>query len=793
MSGTKRTFGRRLDTGRPTPASAPVIALPGNANPPMPIPTVGMPSDPGVDSARSRTLMRERLFQEVLDVVPLKELYGMDPEQARTELGDVSRTLIGRGTAYNVDMVEAESLIQEIINDILGLGPLESLIQRDDIADIMVCGPNKIFIEVKGRLELTPIRFRTEEQLRNVASRIVQAVGRRVDESSPICDARLKDGSRVAIVIPPIALDGTCITIRKFRKDKLQLSDLVKYGSISPHGAKLLEIISACRLNVLVSGGTGSGKAQPYDSMLRTPTGWKQMGDAKLGDILLAPDGALMSITGVFPQGEKDIFRLTFEDGRTAECCDDHLWKVWTRMLVWNSSKKCQEYVMGWRIVPLSEMKEWFERKSSMWAETAVPLVSPMAMEFPSNTLPIEPYALAALVKASPQHCPEHIGDVRGLEAFELPQAMNTGHQLNGLRASLEEMGLWNKEAHEKFIPLAYKNGSIAQRVALIKGFMDTDSFADELGSTITTTSKQLAEDIQEICWSLGAIASITEMTSDMEHVSYHLHIRHLSLEHPTGYTKREAPLKLGVKSIEYVGRKHAQCIAVDHPDHLYTTNGYVVTHNTTLLNVLTRFIDPDESIITCEDAAELQLQQPNVRRWETRPANLEGKGEIAMAALVKASLRHRPERIIIGEVRGPEAFDLLQAMNTGHDGSAGTVHSNSPREAVSRLESLIAMGGFNLPAKQVREQIANSIDVVIQASRLRDGSRKITSITEITGMEGDTPLLQELMKIEYTETKDGRLETRHVMTGVRPKFWDKARYYGMEKELLEVIEGKKR
>lgn len=206
----------------------------------------------------------------------------------------------------------------------------------------------------------------------------------------------------------------------------------------------------------------------------------------------------------------------------------------------------------------------------------------------------------------------------------------------------------------------------------------------------------------------------------------------------------------------------------------------------------MTRYIDTEESIITCEDAAELQLQQPNVRRWESRPPNLEGKGEVPMAQLVKASLRHRPERIIIGEVRGPEAFDLLQAMNTGHDGSAGTIHANNPREAISRMESLIAMGGFNIPSRQIREMIVSSIDIIIQASRLRDGSRKITHITEVIGMEGDTPILQDLMiLVNEGEDAKGNLITRHEMTGVRPKFWEKAKYAGLEEELMRAMENK--
>ncbi len=210
----------------------------------------------------------------------------------------------------------------------------------------------------------------------------------------------------------------------------------------------------------------------------------------------------------------------------------------------------------------------------------------------------------------------------------------------------------------------------------------------------------------------------------------------------------------------------------------------------TTLLNCLTRYIEADESIITCEDAAELQLQQPNVRRWETRPTNSEGKGEIKMEELVKAALRHRPDRIIIGEVRGPEAFDLLQAMNTGHDGSMGTVHSNSPREAVSRFSSLIAMGGKGLPAKQVLEQIGSSIDIIVQASRMRDGSRKITQISELCGLEEDTVIIQDLMVLETDISPSGHVSYVHRVSGVPPRrFMDKARQAGREKELVRAME----
>jgi pilus assembly protein CpaF len=209
------------------------------------------------------------------------------------------------------------------------------------------------------------------------------------------------------------------------------------------------------------------------------------------------------------------------------------------------------------------------------------------------------------------------------------------------------------------------------------------------------------------------------------------------------------------------------------------------------LLNCLTRYIDADERIITCEDAAELQLQQPHVVRLETRPPNLEGEGQVTMRDLVKNCLRMRPERIIVGEVRGPESFDLLQAMNTGHDGSMGTLHANSPREALSRIESMITMGGYSLPSRTIREMICGSIDVIVQAARLRDGTRKITHITEVVGMEGDVIITQDLFVYEMTgEDAHGNLTGQHRSTGIgRPRFWDRARYYGEDARLAAALD----
>jgi pilus assembly protein CpaF len=471
-------FGKRPGAGeapppRPKPA-APAAAKTAATPPPALKPRGEMPPAPPPITVDNRSEqyyeIKTTIFNALIDTIDLAQLAQLDAESAREEIRDIVNEIIAIKNVV-MSIAEQEQLLGDICNDVLGYGPLEPLLARDDIADIMVNGAERVFIEVAGKVQLTNIRFRDNAQLMNICQRIVSQIGRRVDESSPICDARLPDGSRVNVIAPPLSIDGPTLTIRKFKKDKLKMADLIRFGSISPEGGKVLDIIGNCRCNVLISGGTGSGK--------------------------------------------------------------------------------------------------------------------------------------------------------------------------------------------------------------------------------------------------------------------------------------------------------------------------------TTLLNMMTAFIDLDERVITCEDAAELQLQQPHVVRLETRPPNLEGSGEITMRDLVKNCLRMRPERIIVGEVRGPEAFDLLQAMNTGHDGSMGTLHANTPREALQRIESMITMGGYNLPSKTIREMVTGAIDVIVQAARLRDGSRRITHITEVIGLEGDVVITQDLFLYEITgEDESGRVKGRHVSTGIsRPAFWERARYYNREKELLEALE----
>jgi pilus assembly protein CpaF len=484
MFGKRPTFGGGAVAGSmasvPPPAVVAAVARVAEAPPSSSATSSIIGSKPVAPAPISRKseeyyLTKATVFGALIEAIDLSQLSKLDNESAREEIRDIVGEII---TLKNLVMSisEQEEMLDDICNDVLGFGPLEPLLARDDIADIMVNGPEKTYIEVAGKIQLTNIRFRDGAQLMNICQRIVSQVGRRVDEASPICDARLLDGSRVNVIAPPLAIDGAALTIRKFKKDKLTLDQLMRFGSISPEGAEILKIIGKVRCNVVISGGTGSGK--------------------------------------------------------------------------------------------------------------------------------------------------------------------------------------------------------------------------------------------------------------------------------------------------------------------------------TTLLNCLTNFIEDDERVITCEDAAELQLQQPHVVRLETRPPNLEGQGTVTMRDLIKNCLRMRPERIIVGEVRGPEAFDLLQAMNTGHDGSMGTLHANTPREALSRIESMITMGGFSLPSKTIREMMTSSIDVIVQAARLRDGSRRITHITEVMGMEGEVIVTQDLMTYNIEgEDANGKLIGKHRSTGIgRPRFWDRARYYGVEKQLaaaLDAAEGK--
>lgn len=406
---------------------------------------------PSADRSASFRALRASLHTQLLDEIDLKAMGQMPDDQVRVELKKATEAMIVE-SGVAVSSKERDILVAEIQDEVLGLGPLESLLADERVSDILVNGHDNVYVERAGLLEKTNVRFDSDKHLLKIIDRIVSRVGRRIDESSPMVDARLSDGSRVNAIIPPLALDGPLLSIRRFGTRPLQMKDLIRNGSISEPMAELVHGMVKARLNILISGGTGSGK--------------------------------------------------------------------------------------------------------------------------------------------------------------------------------------------------------------------------------------------------------------------------------------------------------------------------------TTFLNIMSGYIPHNERIVTIEDAAELQLQQPHVARLETRPANIEGNGAIGQRELVKNSLRMRPDRIVVGEVRGSEAFDMLQAMNTGHEGSMTTVHANTPRDALARVENMIGMAGFDLPQKAIRQQIASAITVVVQIARLSDGTRKLMNISEITGMEGDVVTMQDIFVFEQTGVdRKGRVQGRMKATGVRPKF----------------------
>ena len=419
------------------------------------------PSEAGAFAQRdSKTELKVELHQRLLDLINLSALDSMSHQQIEAEVGDiVSEELAKQNHALNQS--ERKQLVADVLDELLGLGPLEPLLKDPTIADILVNGHNQVFVERFGILEPTPVRFKDEKHLLRIIQKIVSAVGRRIDESSPMVDARLADGSRVNAVVPPLAIDGSILSIRKFARVPISMERLIEIGSVAPQMAQILEAIVASKRNVLISGGTGTGK--------------------------------------------------------------------------------------------------------------------------------------------------------------------------------------------------------------------------------------------------------------------------------------------------------------------------------TTLLNAMSAFIDDRERIVTIEDSAELQLQQRHVVRLETRPPNIEGKGEVAQRDLVKNALRMRPDRIILGEVRAGEAFDMLQAMNTGHDGSMTTVHANSPRDALTRVEQMIGMSGIDIPARYARSQMSSAIQIVVQLARMPDGRRKVTSVSEITGMEGEIVTMQEIYHFRQTGIgPDGQVQGRFEATGIRPRFLDQVAAQGL-------------
>lgn len=646
------------------------------------------------------------------------------------------------------------------------------LLEDPHVQEVMINGPNNVWVEkagqgiVKTEVDISDVEIRSSIQL--LASLENKEAKERGKES--IIDSRL-DGFRFAAAMKPTSMQGPSISIRKHNPVHLSLDDYVANGAIPEEMAGVLRKMVQERKNVVVAGGTSSGKAQPLDAQVLTPNGFVPMGSLKVGDAITSPDGMVDRIVGVFPQGEKEVFRITFHDGRAAESCAEHLWQVWSRTSTYvkgsgHNGKKIRG--MGWRVLPLSEVIDRFKRKSKLYERSAVPLVSPYAIELPQEAHSIPPYVLGVLIgdgclvdsTAKFSTADDFIlsrltaelpgYEITPIKGYDYRIAAKVKRMKSEMKTSLEALGLQGMKSNGKFIPDAYKRGTAAQRMALMQGLMDTDGFISKDGAvSYATVSKRLANDVREVVTSLGGIATITEKTTtyrdkngDKQHgqIAYNVWICHPVPDHLVSLPRklklvkpRSRDWRLRIVSIEPIGKKQTQCIKVARPEGLYVTDGYVVTHNTTFVNALIGEVDPGDRVLTIEDTQELKVKVPN---WVPLISN-EQEG-VTTRDLVRLSLRFRPDRIIVGEVRGGEAFDLLDAANTGHDGCLATLHANNCAGALSRFESLVLRAGINWPHEAIKAQIADTFDFVVFMARVKTG-RKLAEIMAINGFDFDS------------------------------------------------------
>jgi Flp pilus assembly CpaF family ATPase len=607
--------------------------------------------------------------------------------------------------------------------------------------------------------------FLTAHAARRIVNIVSDIDGNPITEGT--LNANLPTGERFAAFLPPL-VKGISFSVRLPPSRIYTLEEYVSAGIMTGKQADTLRQAVADRMNILVAGGTNAGKAQPDDSLVLTPTGFRRIADLEVGSPVLAHDGKVSAVTGVFPQGEKEIYRITFEDGRTVECCNDHLWKVWTRTseYVQGSGKAGQKKRgMGWRVVPLSEIRRWFETKRNMYERSAVPLVSPFSTECPPQDLPIPPYALGALIGdgnfgngsiilSSPdQHVIDRVlTDLPLYEAVQISEGtvnyrlrQKQRVRVSPLKAALDRLGLFGKKSHEKFVPEIYKIGSVEQRRAILQGLLDTDGTTSSRSSYVSysTTSERLALDVQELAWSLGAIAKIANKQTYFTDAEGNKKAGRpsfvVSIVHPDASELFSLPRKLDkikpvtifhrlrITSIDHVGIKHARCIAIDHPDHLYVTNGYVVTHNTTLCNALLAE-QPFRESRTCivQDQNELQCTGRNVVRVFTKAKNI--------GAVVKEFLRHDPSRIVVGELRdGYASTEWIEACNTGHPGGLSTTHADSAEKALTRVASLSGKVVVTVD----HDEIASAIGLVAFIREEPDGSRRLAEIVKPLEWDG--------------------------------------------------------
>ena len=658
-------------------------------------------------------------------------------------------------------------VITRCMGDLVG-----GLMLEADVTDILLNEDGRVWVTRLGR-DSHPAGFMAPGDAVALIGATAATLGKVATGQTPVVEGELlTDGSRFLGIVPP-NVRAPVFAIRKKASAVIPLIEYERRGLMTGRQRRVIEDAVRDRRNIIICGGTGSGKAQPDEALVLTPTGFRRIADLNVGSPVLAPDGRVCAVTGVFPQGKKTIYRITFEDGRAAECCDDHLWKVWTRTSQYIPGAPrhaCGKRSMGWRVVALSDIRRWFGIRRAMFERTAVPLVAPFALERTPQDLPIPPYALGALIgdgdlgnsciKLSSPDQPvldRVLADLPDYEAVHIRLGtvdyrfrLRERARISPLRSKLVELGLFGRKSHEKFVPDIYKWGSVEQRLSILQGLLDTDGTTTPGASHVSfsTTSRRLALDVQEIAWSLGAIAKIsnrqTYFTGSDGRKKAGRPSFLVSIVHPDSpalfslprQVERIRPTtlshRLRITSIEPVGVKPARCIAVDHPDGLYVTNDYIVTHNTTLLNAILHAVaeqTPEDRVLIGEDTREAQCSSPNHVFIRT-------SATVTLSDILAAMLRLFPTRIVIGEVRRGEAFDLLMAWNTGHPGGVCTVHSDivNPRAALSRLELMVSMAMPNVPLQRL---IAEAVGLIVCVRRMPDGTRRVTRIVAVEGFGG--------------------------------------------------------
>ena len=860
------------------------------------------------DHSKLAARILDRLY-ETLDPSAMAEL---GEQEAREHIRRQAGALLDQAQV-NLSRRESEQFLQDVVDEMKGYGPLEPLLRDPTVSDILVNGSQMIYVERSGRLELTDVRFRDDDHVMLLIDRMVRNVGRHIDEGSPMCDARLPDGSRVNAIIPPLAIDYPTLSVRKFQTDALGIHQVVNtFGTLTDEIALALEALVRARLNILISGGGGTGKTTllnilssfiPADERIVTiedsaelqlqqphvvrlearPPNLEGEGEITQYDLLrnslrMRPDRIILGEV----RGKEALDMLqamnTGHEGSMstvhANSPRDAISRLETMIAMGGLDlpqmavrqqissaidviAQIERFPDGTRkLTSVSEvlgmegdtvtMQEVFvferhgvDKDGRVVGRHAATGVQPRFMlrlraaglDLPSAIFLPEEVAehrpdLLVPVKASMQSgkkmsveatyqvergavsmSVERYNKVKNAIQRRLYEAMDA--------ASLDELDETKLEAHirkaaAKLLEKSKLSLNRRERDQLVQDIADEMMGLGPLEPLLKDpqVSDILVNGAGQIYVERRGKLELTDVKfSDNDHVTHVIQrivvsigrhidegtpmcdarlpdgsrvnaiISPLAIDYPVLSIRKFKTDALSMTDlVERFGSASKEMVALLEACVKGRLNilisGGTGSGKTTLLNILSGFIPAQERIVTIEDSAELQLQQPHVVRLETRPPNIEGRGAVEQYGLLRNSLRMRADRIILGEVRGKEALDMLQAMNTGHEGSMSTVHANSPRDAISRLETMIAMGGLELPPRAMRQQIASAIDVIVQGNRFADGTRKLTYISEVLGMESDMVTMQDLFVFERRGIdKEGKVLGRFVPTGVQPRF----------------------